>query len=112
MPSNIDSWNDDIQYLNYPGLQYLFHKKIKPLFIQKKYKEDDLNLEIVFNYDTGNVYLKCSFDNQVFIFDDTDSCGSISSITGEMFVYVDVLKSKMQGGYIDDNGDLIVSFNY
>ena len=112
MPSNIDSWNDDIQYLNYPGLQYLFYKKIKPLFSQKKYKEDDLNWEIVLDYDTGNVYLTCSIDNQIFIFDDTGSCGNISDITGKIVVYVNPLMSKMQGGYIDDDGELKVSFNY
>ena len=107
-----NTWSDNTQYLNYPGLQYLFYKKIKPIKSQQKYKQDDLSWIILFDDDSGTVSLQCENDNQIFLWDDTGSAGKISNVTGEIILYVDALHSQLEGGYIEENGDLTVLFNY
>ncbi len=101
----VDStFKENYEYLNWPGLQYLFYTKIKPLVRntigESKNIRDDENWYASYDAETGQVYLVSSDDNQVLFVDSDRSCGSITE-TGMLQVVVDRSRSAMVDGFID-----------
>lgn len=101
--------NENRQYLNWPGLQYLFYAKIKPMIKntvgQSKNILDDENWYISYDICTGEVYLAVADDNQNFYFDSAESCGTIvegKTNAGMLQIRVDREKSAIIGGFIDE----------
>lgn len=99
------TFKENSEYLNWPGLQYLFYAKIKPLVKntvgETKNIRDDENWYASYDPETGQVYLVSSDDNQVLFIDSDGSCGSITD-TGMLQIVVDRARSAMINGFIDN----------
>ena len=110
-----ESINSNTEYLNWPGLQYLWYKKIEPSIHQntsvEKSKTDDENWYISYDASDGQVYIKLNDDNKNFYFDQDGICGCIQNYNGMLQVVVDRDLSLMDKGFIDDStGKLYVNF--
>ena len=103
---NNTEFNENREYLNWPGLQYLWYTKLKPMVYDNmkdnKSKLDDENWYISYDYETGEVYLAVPEDNQNFAYDQDGSCGSIIDFNGMLQVVVDTKYSALDNGFIDD----------
>ena len=100
------TFKENKEFLNWPGLQYLFYTKVKPMIKntigETKNIRDDENWYISYDVSTGQVYLVSADDNQVLYLDPDGSCGSIDETTGQLLLNVDRERSAMVNGFIDD----------
>jgi hypothetical protein len=104
---NSSDYKENREFLNWPGLQYLWYTKIKPMVHgsvnDDKFKYDDENWYISYDCETGEVYLVYTEDNQNFYFDNDGSCGSILDFNGMLQISVDSKYSSLESGFIDDH---------
>lgn len=111
-PSFLDgqSWNGNKEFLNYPGLQYLFYTKLKPMIhdnvevlrqrVQAMLEDDHW----VITYDEDNgVRMTLSENNRGFFFDQDGSCGSIDPGNGMLQLVTEKNMSYIKDGYIDSS---------
>lgn len=83
------AFKENRQFLNWPGLQYLFYSKIKPMIKDSvgkaKSTYDDENWYISYDICTGEVYLATSEDNQSLVFDASGFCGKLVEDNEDFF---------------------------
>ena len=102
-----ENWEENKEYLNWTGLQYLWYTKIKPSVYQNtstvKGRIDDENWYITYDASTGEVYLTVNEDSSTFYFDQDGSCGGIQEFNGMLQVVTNRDFSLMVDGFIDDH---------
>ena len=102
------TFEENREYLNWPGLQYLWYSKLKPAIYRSssttiKERIDDENWYITYDASTGEVYISYTEDNKAFYVDQDGSCGSVEDFNGMLHVVVDTEHSNMIDGFIDDH---------
>ena len=102
-----EDWKENTEYLNWPGLQYLWYTKLKPAIYNStsavKGRIDDENWYITYDASTGEVYIALNEDSSTFYFDQDGSCGCIQEYNGMLQVVVNRDFSLMVDGFIDDS---------
>lgn len=102
-----ENWENNKEYLNWPGLQYLWYTKLKPAIYQNtsaiKARIDDENWYATYDASTGEVYMILNEDSSTFYFDQDGSCGGIQEYNGMLQVVTNRDFSRMVDGFIDDN---------
>jgi hypothetical protein len=102
-----EDWSENKEYLNWPGLQYLWYTKLKPAIYKStsavKGRIDDENWYITYDASTGEVYITLNEDSSTFYFDQDGSCGCIQEYNGMLQVDVNRDFSLMLDGFIDDH---------
>lgn len=106
-----NEWNENREYLNLPGLEYLWYTKIKPAIdrnnIETKGRIDDEGWYATYNENTGEVYMTVNDDTSTFYFDQDGICGGIQENNGMFQVVTDRNVSRMVDGFIDDSVGII-----
>lgn len=101
-----EKWKDNKEYLNLPGLQYLWYANIKPAIYDNVYsikkRIDDMNWYISYDSSLGEVYISLTEDNSTFYFDQDETCGNIQD-GGMLQVMVKSNMSNIVSGFIDDH---------
>lgn len=117
------NWRDNREFLNWPGLQYLWYTKFKPAIyedvnasikekMEMKSSYDDKNWYCSYNPETGEVYVVFTEDNVIFNQDGSigeidvpNEFGGSDSSWGWGSILLDVNKelSQMVDGFIDDH---------
>ena len=102
-----EDWDNNKEYLNWPGLQYLWDAKLKPAIYKNttiiKNRIDDENWYITYDAGTGEVYITLNEDSSTFYFDQDGCCGCIQKNNGMLQVVVNRDFSLMVNGFIDDH---------
>lgn len=102
-----ENWNENKEYLNWSGLQYLWYTKLKPAIYKNtssiKSRIDDENWYITYDASNGEVYIALTEDTSTFYFDQDGSCGGIQDFNGMLQVVTNKDYSRMIDGFIDDH---------